>query len=154
MEDFISWLALGMCEMGNDWPRGPMPDQNFQHDIFLSYAREDQKWVKSFAEILKKLGWSVWYNRRIPTGQTYGEVIVKALRDANVVIVIWTSSSVRSHWVKNEARIGLNRGRLFPVMVGNVEGDVSLDFHHLKRHNCRIGIRKGHLRYLINLFKI
>ena len=56
-----------------------MSDQNFQHDIFLSYASEDRDRVTLIARTLEFLGWSVWWDRRIPTGKRYAQVIEEQL---------------------------------------------------------------------------
>lgn len=52
-----------------------------------------------------------------PDGQSFDEVIQEALDASKAVVVIWTMSSVKSQWVKNEAREGLHRRVLFPVML-------------------------------------
>ena len=39
-------------------------------DIFISYAREDRNRIKPLAEALEKQGWSVFWDRTIPAGQT------------------------------------------------------------------------------------
>jgi formylglycine-generating enzyme required for sulfatase activity len=86
-------------------------------DIFISYASEDRDRVKSLAHALERRGWSVWWDRRIPVGRSYDEVIEEALDASKAVVVVWTKTSVKSQWVKNEAREGLSRRVLFPVMI-------------------------------------
>lgn len=86
-------------------------------DIFISYSSEDKSRVKSLAQALEKKGWSVWWDQRIPIGRSYDEVIEEALDASKAVVVVWTQASVKSQWVKNEAREGLRRRVLFPVML-------------------------------------
>ena len=43
-------------------------------DIFLSYAREDEERARVVAAGLESRGWSVFWDRRIPTGHDFGEV--------------------------------------------------------------------------------
>lgn len=86
-------------------------------DIFISYASEDRERVKSLAQALERKGWSVWWDRRIPTGRSFDEVIEEALDASKSVVVVWTPASVKSQWVKAEAREGLRRGVLFPLML-------------------------------------
>lgn len=100
-------------------------------DIFISYASEDRERVKSMAHALERKGWSVWWDRRIPTGRSFDEVIEEALDAAKAVVVVWTKASVNSTWVKNEARKGMRRGVLFPVLLLE-EVKIPLEFEHLQ----------------------
>jgi hypothetical protein len=100
-------------------------------DIFISYASEDKKRVQSLAHALELKGWSVWWDRRIPAGKSFDEVIHEALKNARSVVVVWTKTSVKSTWVKNESRSGLRRNILFPVMLLD-EVEIPLEFEHLQ----------------------
>lgn len=100
-------------------------------DIFISYAREDKPLVKLLAHVLERKGWSVWWDVRIPAGQSYEEVIEKALKTAKSVVVVWTKNSVKSQFVKNEAKRGLRRNVLIPVMLLD-EVEIPLEFEHLQ----------------------
>ena len=44
-------------------------------DIFLSYAREDKDRAASLAKVLSDQGWSVWWDKEIPPGQSFDKVI-------------------------------------------------------------------------------
>ena len=100
-------------------------------DIFISYASEDKNRVTSLAHALERKGWSVWWDRRIPAGKSFDEVIHEALKAAKSVVVVWSNTSVKSTWVKNESRSGLRRGVLFPVMLLE-EVEIPLEFEHLQ----------------------
>lgn len=110
------------------------PDgQNIPSDppaaVFLSYASKDRELASSLALALAKEGISVWWDRTIPPGKTFDEVIETALTAAKCVIVLWTDSSVRSEWVKNEAREGMRRRILIPAVNGNVT--IPFEFRHI-----------------------
>ncbi|TDH24254.1 toll/interleukin-1 receptor domain-containing protein [Segetibacter sp. 3557_3] len=89
-------------------------------DIFISYSSEDKSIVEKLAARLEKKGWSVWWDRHIPIGCTYDDVIESALQEASCVVVIWTKRSVRSEWVKNEASAAVQRGVLVPIVLEQV----------------------------------
>ena len=86
-------------------------------DIFLSYASEDLARIRPLVHFLTQHGWSVWWDRTIPLGKTYDQVIEEALDAARCVVVVWSQVSVASHWVRTEAEEGRQRGILVPVMI-------------------------------------
>ena len=83
--------------------------------IFLSYAREDVDSAKQLAEAVGRAGHEVWWDRHIQGGSRFTTEIDRALKDAEVVIVLWTDASVESAWVQDEAAEGRDTGRLVPV---------------------------------------
>ncbi len=86
-------------------------------DIFISYASEDRERAKSLAQVLEAEGWSVWWDRLIPFGKPFDEVIQENLHAARCVIVLWTDHSVASKWVRSEAAAAEERHTLVPVML-------------------------------------
>ena len=90
-------------------------------DVFLSYSREDEKDAARFAKVLTDAGLSVWWDRKIPPGKTWDQVIGEALANAKCVVVLWSETSVASDWVKEEASRGARRGALVPVRVDSAE---------------------------------
>lgn len=90
-------------------------------DIFISYASEDRPRVKPLADALGRQGWSVWWDRTIPAGRTFSEVIDEELRAARSVVVVWTRTSVDKKWVLEEAEDGRERHILIPVLMDKVK---------------------------------
>ena len=86
-------------------------------DVFLSYNREDQPKAKIIAEALEADGFEVWWDTVLRAGQTYDEVTERQLRDAWAVVVLWSSRSVQSKWVRAEATLGDRKSALIPVMI-------------------------------------
>ena len=90
-------------------------------DIFISYKREEQPVARTLADALEKQGWSVWWDPKVRTGEHFDDVIEQALVDARCVIVLWSSLSVESRYVKDEATYALNRDKLVPVAIEEVD---------------------------------
>jgi hypothetical protein len=90
-------------------------------DIFISYANQDRERAGRLAAALERCGWSVWWDRDIPTGQAFDETIERELEAARCVVVLWSEESVRSEWVKNEAAAAAERGALLPAMIDRVK---------------------------------
>lgn len=89
--------------------------------IFLSYARDDQAKAARIAAALDKAGHGVWWDRDIHAGSRFSLEIEAALSNAEVVVVLWSSASIRSTWVHDEAGYGRDHGRLLPVLIEAVE---------------------------------
>ncbi len=86
-------------------------------DIFLSFASANHEWVRPLVRALERHGWSVWWDRTIPPGKTFDQVIEAALGAARCVMVVWSSASVVSHWVRAEVDEGRQRAILIPVLI-------------------------------------
>lgn len=89
-------------------------------DIFISYAREDRGRAEQLAHVFESQGWTVWWDKVIPPGRRYEDVIGEELAGADVVVVLWSRTSVASDWVKDEAAAGAERGVLVPALVEKV----------------------------------
>ena len=89
-------------------------------DIFISYAREDRDKAELLARAFEQQKWVVWWDKVIPPGRKYADVIGQELASAKAVIVLWSAASVSSDWVKDEAQEGANRAILVPALVENV----------------------------------
>ena len=86
-------------------------------NVFLSYAREDSAKAAIIAKALSGRDWTVWWDRTIPPGKTFDDVIEDALDRAACVVVLWSRTSVLSHWVRAEAAEGARRGILVPALL-------------------------------------
>jgi TIR domain len=99
-------------------------------DVFLSYATPDRSTAQAVAMALSKSGWSVWWDRTIPPGYVFDEVIQTALDSAKCVVVLWSRASVSSDWVKTEASEGAKRRILVPAMIEEVT--IPLEFRRIQ----------------------
>jgi TIR domain-containing protein len=99
-------------------------------DIFISYASADRERAKLVSVTLDRRGWSVWWDRTIPPGKEYDEVIEKALDSAKCVVVLWSNVSVASSWVKTEAAEAMRRKILVPALIDDAK--IPLEFRRLQ----------------------
>jgi hypothetical protein len=86
-------------------------------DLFISYASADRDKARQIASVLEARGHSVWWDRTIPPGRVFDEVIQEALSAAKCAIVLWSKASVKSNWVKTEAAEAEARNMLVPAMI-------------------------------------
>ena len=100
------------------------------NDIFISYANQDRSVAQKLADAFEASGWSVWWDREIPFGKAFDQVIEEELNAARCVVVLWSHESVRSRWVKTEAAAAADRDRLMPVLIEDVT--VPLEFKRIQ----------------------
>ena len=92
-----------------------------EYDIFVSYAHEDVKRVQLLAAALENEGWRVFWDKTIPAGEDWESFIGLHLDTAPVVIPVWSTASVKSRFVRDEANRANKRGALVPVTIDDVE---------------------------------
>jgi TolB-like protein/Flp pilus assembly protein TadD len=81
-------------------------------DIFLSYSREDARDAERLAEALRSAGYDCWWDRDLASGTRYLAETESKLKSSKAVVVIWSKTSVDSHWVADEAGVGRDERRL------------------------------------------
>lgn len=89
--------------------------------LFLSYSRDDRDRVVPIINALGKHGFTVWWDGLLAGGQRFAHTTESALESADVVVVVWTARSIQSHWVRDEATRGRDRGRMVSVTLDGVE---------------------------------
>jgi TIR domain len=99
-------------------------------DIFISYASADRERARLLADALAQKGWSVWWDRTIPPGKEFDQVIEEALDAAKCVVVLWSKTSTASSWVKTEAAEAMRRKILVPALID--ETKIPLEFRRLQ----------------------
>lgn len=85
--------------------------------VFLSYNRDDEAKARLFVSAFESQGFAVWWDGLIGAGFAYADRINEAIGEADVVVVLWSESAVRSHWVRDEAGFGRDRERLVPATI-------------------------------------
>lgn len=89
--------------------------------VFLSYDRSDLGRAKPVALALEKAGHSVWWDRHITGGAQFGTEIEEALRRSDAVLVLWSAAAIGSAWVRDEAGVGRDAGKLVPARLDTVD---------------------------------
>lgn len=99
-------------------------------DVFLSYARADIEVAKQLAERLEREGFSVFYDvADLSAGDSLDSLIVRTLRSARAIVVIWTEHSVGSSWVRMQAEQAVRLSTYVPLVVG-AEPHIPYAFAH------------------------
>jgi TIR domain len=103
-------------------------------DIFISYKREEQATARKLADALEKEGFSVWWDPKLRAGDDFDKVIEAVLNESRCVIVLWSELSVQSDYVRAEASEALEKKKLVPVAIENV--NLPFRFKRLHTPSC------------------
>ena len=99
----------------------PIMDPNAMTDIFISYAQADREVARKISKLFEDGGWSVWWDRKIPAGKTWRNVLEQVLQNMRCMVVLWSANSINSEWVKEEAEEGKAQGKLVPILIESVK---------------------------------
>ncbi|HVU29674.1 MAG TPA: TIR domain-containing protein [Sphingomicrobium sp.] len=86
-------------------------------DVFVSYARSDEKAAERVAEALCAEGFRAWRDDQLPAHRTYADVIEERLKSASAVVVLWSAEAARSQWVRAEADTARTAGTLVQAVL-------------------------------------
>ncbi len=99
-------------------------------DIFLSYGHGDEATARRFAESFEREGFNVWWDASLRSGDAFDAAIEAALRSAKAVVVLWSTISVQSRWVRTEATLAERNKTLMPVMIELCDRPIMFELMH------------------------
>ncbi|WP_379922890.1 TIR domain-containing protein [Erythrobacter sp. R86502] len=92
-------------------------DSGRRPSVFVSYSRTDLDRSRPVIALLEDAGFDVWWDGKLEGGENYLATTETALETADCVVVLWSQVSVASHWVRDEAQRGRERGCLVPLSL-------------------------------------
>ncbi|MCM0032110.1 TIR domain-containing protein [Sandarakinorhabdus limnophila] len=96
---------------------GALADAAPRLQLFFSYSRTDQKQAMPLIRALEQQGFAVWWDGLLEGGDNFLPTTEAALHKADAVVVLWSKTSIDSHWVRDEATVGRDRRRLVPLSM-------------------------------------
>src|SRR5438046_1073027 len=84
-------------------------------DIFVSHSEQDRKVAQTLAEFLEGQGWTVSWDKTTLGSDDRHNVSMAELRSAQLVIVIWSRSSVAAAFVLEEAIAARDTNKLLHI---------------------------------------
>ncbi|MEM9374645.1 MAG: SUMF1/EgtB/PvdO family nonheme iron enzyme [Pseudomonadota bacterium] len=81
-------------------------------DVFLSYKREDEQKAHKILQALEGQGISVWWDQRLTPKSHWDKLIETEISKAKAVLVLWSSHSSDSDWVRAEANYAIENDKL------------------------------------------
>ena len=82
---------------------------NFGYDVFISYATENTKITGALCHYLEEQKIRCWIAPRdILPGQDYAEAIVQAIKRVKIFVLVCSSSSLQSQYVRKETNLAVS----------------------------------------------
>lgn len=83
------------------------------HDVFISYSSKDSTAAQAICHCLEQNNIRCWIApRNITPGAEYGDLIDDAIKQAKVVVVLFSESSAVSSWVNGEMNIAFEEQKI------------------------------------------
>ena len=128
-------------------------------DIFISYSRHDTNVVNEIVAMLEQEGYSVWIDRDgIESGEDFKRVILKAIKESEVILFFSSEHSNVSDWTAKEIGVAVKyRKHTIPIKLDDsnfneaVEFDlINLDYIDYSKPTIRSAMREKLLKTLRN----
>ena len=101
------------------------------HEVFISFSFKDQAIAETIVnQLLNRYHISCWIcTQDIRAGENYKKIIVKAITDAQILLMIQSESSMLSTEVPKEVSIALNKNKtVIPFVIDNSELSEDLEY--------------------------
>ena len=123
-------------------------------EAFLSFSSCDATFAGELVAILRRHGVPVWYSSTDLIGaQQWHDEIGAALRRCDWFLIILSSNSIQSHWVKRELCFALDDpryvGRIIPLLIEPCDyGSLSWTLSGLQLINFVRDVETGYIELL------
>lgn len=106
------------------------------HDVFVSYANEDQPTAEAIVAGLERAGLECWYAPRdIPPGASRGESIKKAIKGSRYMVVVLSARTAKTPYVVHEVEEADAKGlMIIPFRIEDIEPTGKLLYLLASRH--------------------
>jgi hypothetical protein len=108
-------------------------------DVFLAYHHSDRQMARVIAEALEGYGFSVWWDINLLPGEQFRDVIAEVIRTSRAALVLWSTKSIKSDWVLDEAARAKDENKLVPLKIDDASipfGFGAIHAHCLERWDC------------------
>jgi hypothetical protein len=100
-------------------------------DVFISYKREEANHAGRLASVLEQLGYSVWWDVALLSGDEFRDVIREMIDRCAAVVVLWSPLAVTSRFVVDEASYANRKDKLLPAMLQPADLPFGLGSDHV-----------------------
>ncbi len=105
-------------------------------NVMISYSHKDQQYANMVVAVLERSNIKCWIDYRDATpGINYAGSIVRAIKNADFVVVILSNNSIESAQVLNEVNSAVNNGiTIIPFKIDAAELNDNMEYYLGKTH--------------------
>ena len=128
------------------------------HDIFISYAASDKLTADAACVALEANGVRCWVAPRdIVPGMDWGEAVVTAINECQIMVLVFSSVANESPQIKREVERAAHRGiPIIPFRIQDVSPCKTLEYFISTPHwlDALTPPVEKHLQYLVKAVKV
>ena len=106
------------------------------HDVFISYSSKDKPTADAVCATLESRGIRCWIAPRdVVPGEEYAAALVNALRQARLMVLVFSSGANQSKHVLREVERAVSMGLpVVPLRIENVRPSAAMEYYIASRH--------------------
>lgn len=110
-----------------------------KHDIFISYSSVNSSIANDICRQIEENGYSCWIApRNEQAGTSYGLQITNAIKQAQVVVLVFSEASNKSKHVMNEVGLAFDFDRqIIPVLIDDSEMCEDMQYYLARNHHIK-----------------
>ena len=86
-------------------------------DVFISYSSRDRQRIAPLLQLLEHWGVSVFWDQKILPGDDLRKRLVQHIESAKAILVVWSSHSIASDFVRHAAAFALTQRRIIQLLL-------------------------------------
>jgi hypothetical protein len=120
-------------------------------DIFISFASQDAKVARTICTALESRGFTCWISaRNIHPGENFQSAIVRAIRGAKVLLLVFTANSNRSEEMTKELALASQQKLMVvPLRVENVDPSDAFAYEFATRLTAALSDDRSHVDTIV-----
>ena len=124
-----------------------------KHDVFISYSSKNSEQAFEVCRRLEENGHPCWIApRNEQAGMSYGLQITNAIKQAQVIVLVFSETSNKSEHVLNEVGLAFDHGKkIVPFLLDETEMCADMQYYLARKHHIKAmaNLRQG-LEELVN----
>jgi TIR domain len=110
--------------------------KSIPHEVFISYSSNDKVTADAVCATLESRGIRCWIAPRdVLPGEEYASALVHALRDSQLMVLIFSSGANKSQQVLREVERAVSKGiPIVPLRIENIAPSAAMEYYISSRH--------------------